>query len=704
MAIPFQLLKTVAEKDDKSCALNHSNVINLGSSLSPSANHTLWLSPSGLFAFGFYQQGDGFLIGIWLIHQTEKTIIWTANRDDLPVSSNASLDLTRDGKLLLKIEQGIEKLIPQMLDPAPIVSAAMLDSGNFVLYGNDFSVIWESFDFPTDTILGGQNLSSRNLVGYPVNSSAKSDDAYWSSNTPNSGLNVQLILSHIGILFLSGGDLREHILAYSSYPSKNRSAIHRATLDADGIFRLYLHRFESSNGSDVLLEWPALSNLCEVKGICGFNSYCSSMGNKDVCECYPGFHFINASKKFLGCYKNSSDNDCRRSKYPSMLYSIVPLENMGWSDYPYSVVQMEKEDCCKSCLDDCNCGAVLYTGDKCTKFKLPLRYGRVSDNFSYTSFFKVVRDDLRIPLPDHNPPLAPTVLTESKRSLILILSISLGSISCFCFIFAIYSFFRYRRQLFRYRRLLGNANFGLTEELTLRSFSNSELEKATDDFKEELGRGSFGAVYKGTISEGNKAIAVKRLEKVVEEGQREFRAEMTAIARTHQRNLIRLLGFCIEGSRKLLGYEFMSNGSLADLLFKAEMRPIWKERVRIALDVAKGILYLHEECEVRIIHCNIKPQNILLDDTWSAKISDFGLAKLLVPNQSRTTMGIEAKAGYLAPEWKKNALVSVKADTYSFHIVLLEIVCCRSSIEINVPMADEIILSTWVYNCYMARE
>ena len=453
---------------DSSAQQNHSNVIHLGSSLSPSANHASWLPPSGLFAFGFYQQGDGFLIGIWLIHQTEKTIIWTANRDDPPVSSNASLDLTRDGKLLLKIEQGIEKLIPQILDPAPVVSAAMLDSGNFVLYGSNFSVIWESFDFPTDTILGGQNCSAGyklvssvstsdqssgrfflqmqkdgNLVGYPVNSSAESDDAYWSSNTPNMGFNVQLSLSHIGILFLSGGNLSEHILANSSYPSKNRTAIHRATLDADGIFRLYLHRFESSNGSDVLLEWSALSNLCEVKGICGFNSYCSGMGNKDVCKCYTGFHFINASSKFLGCYKNSSDDGCRRSKHPSMLYSIVPLENMWWSDYPYSVVQMEKEGCCKSCLEDCNCGAVLYTGDECTKFKLPLRYGRVSDNFSSTAFFKVIRDHLKIPLPDHNPPLAPTVLIKSKRSLILILSISLGSISCFCFIFAIYLGFRF---------------------------------------------------------------------------------------------------------------------------------------------------------------------------------------------------------------------------------------------------------------------
>jgi serine/threonine protein kinase len=115
---------------------------------------------------------------------------------------------------------------------------------------------------------------------------------------------------------------------------------------------------------------------------------------------------------------------------------------------------------------------------------------------------------------------------------------------------------------------------GLIEEFTLRSFSYNELEKATDGFKEELGKGSFGVVYKGAMSGGNKTIAVKRPEK---EGHREFWAEIRAIARTHHRNLGQLLGFCIEGSRKLLVYEYMSNGSLADFLFKAKMRPIWKE-------------------------------------------------------------------------------------------------------------------------------
>uniref|UniRef100_A0A2N9F0Q2 non-specific serine/threonine protein kinase n=1 Tax=Fagus sylvatica TaxID=28930 RepID=A0A2N9F0Q2_FAGSY len=160
---------------------------------------------------------------------------------------------------------------------------------------------------------------------------------------------------------------------------------------------------------------------------------------------------------------------------------------------------------------------------------------------------------------------------------------------------------------------------------------------------------------------------------------------MTAIGRTHHRNLVQLLGFCIEGSRKLLVYEYMSNGSLADLLFKAKERPLWKERVRIALEVARGVFYLHQECQVHVIHCNLKLQNILMDDTWTAKISDFGSARLSVPNQTRNiSMGIEGTSGYSAPEWQKNALISVKSDIYSYGVMLLEIVCCRSNIEVNV--------------------
>lgn len=692
---------------------NDSTVILLGSSLSPNANRTSWLSPSGLFAFGFYPQDDGFAIGIWLVNQTEKTIIWTANRDDPPVSSNATLDLTRDGDLLLRIEQGREISISNVSYPA--TSAAMLDSGNFVLY-NDSYVIWESFDFPTDTIVGGQNLSithkyelvssvsisdhssgrfllriDGNLVAYPVNNSDRWIDSYWSSYTDED-------FTRLDALFLNSSVSPVHILANSSYAAdKNGTTIHRATLDADGIFRLYSHHFKSDNSSSsMLVEWSALTNQCEVSGFCGLNSYCSGMGSFAECKCYPGFDFINSKNKFLGCHQNFKEDDCRRSKDPTMLYNVASLENVSWKDYPFSVItllqlEMEKKSCGKSCVEDCNCGAALYTGDDCKKYKLPLRYGRIRNaNISTTAFFKVSSISDRPP--------------KVRERLILIICIILGSVSCLCLVLAISSFFVYRHKFKRYRKLSENVNLELAEEFTLQSFSYNDLESATDGFKEELGRGSFGAVYKGIIPRGGKTIAVKRLEKGVEEGEREFRAEMTAMAQTHHRNLVRVLGFCIEGPRKLLVYEYMKNGSLADLIFKAERPPIWKERIRIALDVARGLLYLHEESEARIIHCNIKPQNILMDDNWTAKISDFGFAKLLMPNQSRATMGAEGTSGYLAPEWVKNSLTSLKVDIYSFGVVLLEIVCCRKNIEVNVSNADEIILSNWAYNCFVAGE
>ncbi|XXG72918.1 hypothetical protein AAC387_Pa07g1912 [Persea americana] len=121
--------------------------------------------------------------------------------------------------------------------------------------------------------------------------------------------------------------------------------------------------------------------------------------------------------------------------------------------------------------------------------------------------------------------------------------------------------------------------------------------------------------------------------------------------------------------------------------------------MRIALDVANGIHYLHEECETHIIHCDIKPQNILMDECWIAKISDFGLAKLLMPDQTKTYTGIRGTRGYVAPEWHRGAPITVKADVYSFGIVLLELTCCRRHVEIEAA-ESEIILLDWVYNCF----
>ena len=160
-----------------------------------------------------------------------------------------------------------------------------------------------------------------------------------------------------------------------------------------------------------------------------------------------------------------------------------------------------------------------------------------------------------------------------------------------------------------------------------------------------------------------------------------FLNDITTIARTHHRNLVKLIGFCINGSGKLPVYEYISNGSLASFLFNDEKHISRRDTLKIALDIARGVLYLHEECEVRIIHCNINPRNILMEGAWTAKISDFGLARLLKSDHSRMRKEDDGTSKYLTPEWQKDAPVSVKLDIYSFGMVLLEIVCRRSSID-----------------------
>ena len=234
----------------------------------------------------------------------------------------------------------------------------------------------------------------------------------------------------------------------------------------------------------------------------------------------------------------------------------------------------------------------------------------------------------------------------------------------------------------------------------LQIFTYNKLEEATNGFKDQLGRGPFGTVYKGVLNhENGNFIAVKKLDKVVKEGEQEFETEVKAIGRTNHKNLVQLLGFCNEGQNRLLVYEFMSNCSLATFLF-GNSRPNWYKRILIVLGTAKGLLYLHEECSIQDIHGDINPQNILLDDSLTARISDFGLAKLLKMDQTGTTTGVMGTKGYAAPEWFKKVPITFKVDVYSFGIVLLELIFCRKNFEPEVEDEKQMVLGEWAYDCY----
>ncbi|CAK7351229.1 unnamed protein product [Dovyalis caffra] len=218
------------------------------------------------------------------------------------------------------------------------------------------------------------------------------------------------------------------------------------------------------------------------------------------------------------------------------------------------------------------------------------------------------------------------------------------------------------------------------------AFSYDELRVATDDFKEILGRGGFGSVFKGVLADGT-GIAVKRLDKLGQ-GKREFVAEVETIGSLHHFNLVRLIGFCAEKSHRLLVYEYLSNGSLDIWIFKKiEGSSLdWETRKKIILHIAKGLAYLHEECRQTIMHLDIKPQNILLDPNFNAKISDFGLSKLIDREMSQIQLTMRGTPGYLAPEWHQAlGRVTVKVDIYGFGIVLLEVVCARRCVDHSQP-------------------
>lgn len=217
-------------------------------------------------------------------------------------------------------------------------------------------------------------------------------------------------------------------------------------------------------------------------------------------------------------------------------------------------------------------------------------------------------------------------------------------------------------------------------------FSYAKLKIATGNFQKKIGQGGFGSVFEGSLQDGQK-IAVKCLESSGQ-GKKEFLAEVKTIGSIHHQNLVTLIGFCVEKLHRLLVYEFMSNGSLDKWIFciQPQQPPLdWPSRKTIILNIAKGLAYLHEGCRKKIVHLDIKPQNILLDANLHAKISDFGLSKLIDRDRSRVATTMRGTPGYIAPELISSVMTE-KADVYSFGVVLMEVVCGRKNVDRSQPV------------------
>ncbi|CAO2824266.1 unnamed protein product [Amaranthus hypochondriacus] len=227
-----------------------------------------------------------------------------------------------------------------------------------------------------------------------------------------------------------------------------------------------------------------------------------------------------------------------------------------------------------------------------------------------------------------------------------------------------------------------------------RVFSYKELKIATSDFKSsnKIGEGSFGSVYKGRLEDGS-TVAVKVLSIELEslKGEREFISEIIALADIKHENLITLKGCCISGSNRFLIYDYMEKNSLALAFlggYECRRKFDWKKRKNIALGIARGLAFLHEEVKPHIMHRDIKPANILLDENFSPKIADFGLAKLFVSDTSHVSTRVAGTLGYLAPEYAITGHLTRKSDVYSFGALLLQIVSGLSVVEFDLEHGD----------------
>nr|KYP40006.1 putative serine/threonine-protein kinase At1g01540 family [Cajanus cajan] len=230
-------------------------------------------------------------------------------------------------------------------------------------------------------------------------------------------------------------------------------------------------------------------------------------------------------------------------------------------------------------------------------------------------------------------------------------------------------------------------------------FTLRDLEHATNRFSKEnvIGEGGYGVVYRGQLINGT-PVAVKKILNNIGQAEKEFRVEVEAIGHVRHKNLVRLLGYCMEWTHRMLVYEYVNNGNLEQWLHGAMRHHgylTWEARIKILLGTAKALAYLHEAIEPKVVHRDIKSSNILIDDEFNAKVSDFGLAKLLGAGKSYVATRVMGTFGYVAPEYANTGLLNEKSDVYSFGVVLLEAITGRDPVDHGRP-SQEVNMVDWL--------
>ncbi|CAL4948245.1 unnamed protein product [Urochloa decumbens] len=694
-----------------------------GSSLSVEDHARPFLmSPDATFSCGFLEAGDNaFSFSIWYTNAMDKTAIWTANPGD-PVNGRGSrISFRRDGGLALADANGTSVWESKTSGEGLVIS--LLDSGNLVISLDPSSaavghaVAWQSFDSPTDTLVPSQPLTkeTRLVSGYfslyydndnvlrLLYDGPDTSSIYWPSpdNTVFQNGRTNYNSSRVAVLDDAGVFVSSDNLEARASDLGAAGVKRRLTIGQDGNVRIY--SLNASTG-DWNVTWAMVAQPCSVHGVCGQNAICEYQPEPGLrCSCLPGYEVVDRQDWRRGCKPIFKVTNCsQEATPPEQRFKFVKVAQTDFYGYDLGYnSSVTFEHCKKLCLEMCTCAAFSYrlTGFGVCYPKGTLFNGYTSPNFPGNIYIKLPIDfdaSARAVSTRSSEGLAcnpsgPEIVqlqgspdtfqrprNDAKWSYLFAFAGVLGILDVI-FIATSWWFLSSKQSIpssmeAGYRMVTGQ----------FRRFTYRELRDATGNFKEELGRGGSGVVYRGVVDEG-KVVAVKKLANV-SGGDEEFWAEMAVIGRINHINLVRIWGFCSQGKHKLLVYEYVENESLDRHLFDTGRAALpWRERYRIALGTARGLAYLHHECLEWVVHCDVKPENILLARDFDAKIADFGLAKLSKRGAGACGDGMELShmrgtTGYMAPEWALNVPVNAKVDVYSFGIVLLEMVMgCRVS-------------------------
>jgi hypothetical protein len=630
-----------------------------------SGDQTL-ISKNGEFELGFFAPGAGIhrFLGVRFkkMPSTSPTF-WVGNRVPITDLSGAALEVF-GGSLCIKEAGASLWCSPLAGDapPPPAAAAVLLDTGNLVVRdrANSSRILWQSFDYPGDSLLPGSSLGfdrdtgcnvSMTYMDYPHNGSISVDQSRRNGFVlTTDGLNS---LGTFPDWMVTSQDNGSSLVL--NRPGPNVTEFLQFHLGQVSLMR-WSDGSAAANSSGWVAHWTFPSD-CKSSGFfCGNFGACKSNGR---CNCLDGFEPSYPVEWGLGYFvtgcSRSLPLSCEGNGQTEHEDSFILIDKLQGLPYnPQNDSAESGEDCKQACFSKCNCVAYVYDS-RCKLWYYNLYNLSFASRPPYNKVYVRWGSKLRAKNGIH------------KRAILLSVA---GFIALASVILILALLWRYMRDLFTCRKF--------KVEGSLVFYSYGQIKKATRNFSDKLGEGGFGSVFKGTMPGlGSTVVAVKSLNGRGH-ADKQFRAEVQTVGVIKHTNLVCLLGFCVKGDMRLLVYEYMPNGSLDSHLFSERSSFLnWDLRYQIALGIAKGLAYLHEGCEDCIIHCDIKPENILLDEEYCAKISDFGMAKLLGREFNSALTTIRGTMGYLAPEWISGQPITKKTDVYSFGIVLLEIVSGR---------------------------